>query len=106
MLVDKDKAVFYLVWTYGIKSLDQQKKARCVCKGPLCSGLVKVLNETYANCIDQTSSCHFYAVTAGENLLAFGAGVSNAFAKAPLPKQGFYLQSNKAFHDWWVNHKH
>ena len=25
--VDKDKAIFYLVWTYGIKTLDQHKKA-------------------------------------------------------------------------------
>ncbi len=29
--VDKDDAVFYLVWTYGIKTLDGRKKARCVC---------------------------------------------------------------------------
>jgi hypothetical protein len=31
--VDKDDAVFYLVWTYGIKALDGRKKARCVCDG-------------------------------------------------------------------------
>jgi hypothetical protein len=48
----------------------------------------------------------FYAVTAGENLLAFGAEVSNAFAEAPLPEQDFCLHPDKAFHDWWVNHKH
>jgi hypothetical protein len=106
VLVDKDNAVFYLVWTYGIKTLDRQKKARCVCNGSLHSSLVKALNETYANCVDQTSSCLFYAVTARENLLAFGADVSKAFAEAPPPKQGFYLQPDKAFHDWWVNHKH
>jgi hypothetical protein len=106
VLVDKDDAVFYLVWTYRIKTLDQQKKARCVCNSSLRSGLVKVLDKTYANCVDQTSSRLFYAVTDGENLFAFGADVSNAFAEAPLPKQGFYLQPNKAFHNWWVKHKH
>ncbi len=31
--VDKDDAVFYLVWTYGIKTLDGRKKARCMCDG-------------------------------------------------------------------------
>jgi hypothetical protein len=31
--VDKDDAVFFLVWTYGVKTLDGRKKARCVCDG-------------------------------------------------------------------------
>jgi hypothetical protein len=31
--------------------------------------------------------------------------VLNAFAEAPQPKQGFYIKPDKAFHDWWVNHK-
>ncbi len=31
--VDKDDAVFFLVWTYGVKTLDGCKKARCVCDG-------------------------------------------------------------------------
>jgi hypothetical protein len=97
--VDKDKAIFYLVWTYGIKTLDQCKKVQCVCNGSSCSGLVKVLNKTCTNCIDHTSSQLFCAVTARENLLAFGAEVSNAFTEAPLPKQGFYLHLDKAFHD-------
>ena len=103
--VDRDDAVFYLVWTYGIKTLDGRKKARCVCDGSLRSGSVKVLDKTYANCVDQTSSRLFYAVAAGENLLVFGADVSNAFAEAPPPKQGFYVRPDKAFHDWWVLHK-
>jgi hypothetical protein len=84
--VEKDDAVFYLVWTYGIKTLDGRKKARCVCDGSTRSGSVKVLDETYANCVDQTSSCLFYALSAGENLLVFGADVSKAFAEAPPPQ--------------------
>jgi hypothetical protein len=103
--VDKDDAVFFLVWTYGVKALDGRKKARCVCDGSSRSGLVKVLDETYANCVDQTSSRLFYAILAGENLLVFGANVSNAFSEAPPPKQGFYVRPDKAFHDWWVHHK-
>jgi hypothetical protein len=40
-----------------------------------------------------------------ENLLIYGADVSNAFAEAPPPKQGFYIYPDRAFHKWWVNHK-
>jgi hypothetical protein len=58
-----------------------------------------------ANCVDQTSSCLFYAITAIENLLIFGADVSNAFAEAPPPKQSFFIYPERAFHDWWVKHK-
>jgi hypothetical protein len=36
-----------------------------------------------------------------ENLLVYGADVSNAFVEAP---QGFFLQPNRAFHEWWTIH--
>ena len=88
-----------------MKALDGRKKARCVCDGSTCSGSVQILDKTYANCIDQTSSCLFYAIAAAENLLIFGADVSNAFAEAPPPKQGFYICPDKAFHEWWTQHK-
>jgi hypothetical protein len=68
--------------------------------------MVRVLAETYANCVDQTSACLFYAVAAAENLLVYGADVSYAFAEAPPPQQGFYIRPDWAFNDWWVNHKH
>ena len=99
-------AIFHLVWTYAIKAVDGRKKARCVCDGSTRSGSVQILDETYANCVDQTSSRLFYAIAAAENLLIFGSGVSNAFAEAPPPKQGFYIRPDKAFHEWWVQHKH
>ncbi len=90
---EDDEAIFHLIWTYAIKALDGRKKARCVC---VCdrstrSGSVQILDETYANCIDQTSSRLFYAIAAAENLLVFGADILNAFAKAPPPKQGSYF---------------
>jgi hypothetical protein len=105
--VEQDDTIFLLVWTYSIKALDGCKKAHCVCNGSTHSGMgaVKVLDKTYANCVAQTSSRLFYAVLAGKNLLVFGADVSITFAKAPPPKQGFYIRPNKAFHDWWVKHK-
>ena len=52
---DKD-AIFNLVWTYVVKELDKRKKARCTCDGSTRGGQVCVLDYTYANCVDQTSS--------------------------------------------------
>jgi hypothetical protein len=40
-----------------------------------------------------------------ENMLVYGADVSNAFAEAPAPKQGFFIYPDRAFKDWWVNKK-
>ena len=84
--MSEEDAVFHLVWTYAIKAVDGRKKARCVCDGSTRSGMVRILAETYANCVDQTSSRLFYAICAAENMLIFGADVSNAFAEAPPPK--------------------
>jgi hypothetical protein len=60
----------------------------------------------YANYADQTSSRLFYGIAAAENLLIFGADVSNPFAEAPLPKQGFYIHPHRDFWEWWGKHKH
>ncbi len=65
---------------------------------------VRILGKTYANCVEQTSSRLFYAIVAAENLLIYGADVSNAFAEAPPPKQGFFIQPERAFHEWWTIH--
>jgi hypothetical protein len=55
--------------------------------------------------VDQTSARIFFAVTVAENLIIFGADISNAFAEAPPPKQGIYIHPDKAFCNWWVHHK-
>jgi hypothetical protein len=47
----------------------------------------------------------FYAIAAAENLLVYGADISNAFAEAPLPKQGFFVCPNQAFSEWWTKHE-
>jgi hypothetical protein len=93
--------IFYLVWTYNIKTLDGHKKACCGCNGLTRSSSVQVLDETYANCVDQTSSCLFYAIAAAENLVVYSADVCNAFAEAPPPKQELYVHPS----DWWILHK-
>ncbi len=105
ILTDKS-AVFNLVWTYAIKEVDGRKKARCTCDGSTRGGQVRVLDFTYANSPDHTCSRIFYALAAAEDLLLFGSDVSNAFAEAPPPKQGFYIRPDAAFRDWWAIHKH
>ena len=91
-----DDAIFHLIWTYTIKAVDGHKKARCVCDGSMRSGMVRVLAKTCANCVNQTRACLFYAVPAAVNLLVFSTNVSNAFAEVPPPKQGFYIQLDRA----------
>jgi hypothetical protein len=98
----KKSAVFNLVWTYVIKLDDGRKKARMTCDGSPRSGQVRVLDHVYANALNQTGSKIFYALAAAENLLVFGADVSNAFGDAPPPKQGFFIRPDQAFRDWWV----
>ena len=105
VVVESNETVFNLVWLYGIKTVDGRKKARCTCDGFTRSGQVRVLDETYANCVDQTSACLFYGIAAAENMIVYGADVSNAFAEAPPPKQGFYIRPDKALHEWWMVHK-
>jgi hypothetical protein len=104
-IVTSEEAVFNLVWRYMIKDVDKQKKAQCTCNGSPQSGQVQILDYTYANCVDQISARIFYAVTVKENLIKVGADISNAFAEAPPPKQGFYIHPDKAFCNWWVHHK-
>jgi hypothetical protein len=77
--VESNEAVFNLVWSYGIKAIDARKKARCTCDGSPRSGQVRILDETYANCVDQTSARLFYGIAAAENLLVYGSDVSNFF---------------------------
>ena len=105
VVVDSKAAVFHSVWMYAIKAVDGWKKARWACDGLPRSGQATVIDETYANCVDPTSSRLFYAISEVENMLIFGADVSNAFAEAPPPKQGFYIHPDRAFHEWWVNIK-
>jgi hypothetical protein len=60
--VNSDAAVFCMVWTYAIKALDRWYKARCTCNGLPCSGQARILDETYANCVDQSGARIFYSI--------------------------------------------
>jgi hypothetical protein len=101
IVTDKSQ-VFHIVWTYMVKDLAARKKARMACNGSPRGGKARILDYTHANCIDHTASRLFYSILAAENLLIYGADVSNAFSEAPPPKQGFYILPDKAFHEWWI----
>jgi hypothetical protein len=64
MSMNIEMAVFHSVWTYAIKALNSCKKARWACDGSPRSGQAKILDKRYANCVDQTSSKLFYAISA------------------------------------------
>ncbi len=101
--VESNEAVLYLVWIYVVKELDKRKEAQCTCDGSPRSGQVRILDHTYANCVNQMGCQIFYAVLAAKNLLIYGTNVSNPFAEAPPPKQGFYIRPDKAFLEWWAS---
>jgi hypothetical protein len=88
-----------------LRNLTDATKLDVFVKGWSHSSHVRDLDHTYANCIDRTRLCFFYAIYAADNMLVYGADVSNAFAEAPPPKQGFYIYPDWAFQDWWVNKK-
>ena len=93
------------MWTYNVKVLDKWKKARCACDGLVRARHVKVLNYTYVGCVDHTSSRIFYAVAVAEHMIVYGTDVTNVFGDTPPPKQGFHIQPDKAFCEWWTRHK-
>jgi hypothetical protein len=56
VVVDLEVAVFHLVWTYAIKALNGQKKAQRACDGLPHLGQARILDKTFGNCVEQTSS--------------------------------------------------
>jgi hypothetical protein len=99
------ESLFNLVWTYNINTEDGRKKAHyCTCGVSTLAGKAHVLDHTYANFVDHTSSRMFYSIHAMENHFIVGADVSNAFGKAPPPKQGFYMFPYRSFCEWWEKH--
>lgn len=100
--------IFRLVWTYAKKlagDVKVRRKSRAAIDGSPRAGQAEIIGPTFANCADQTASRLFYAISAAENLLLYGGDVSNAFAEAPGPEKHFFIQPDKAFKEWWTEHK-
>ena len=92
--------VLPLIWTYLIKN-DGTKKARCVCNGsPTRQGSV-TLAHTYAAALDQSGARTFWAITAINDYVAYGADATNAFGEAPPPTAPLYVTIDAPFKAWW-----
>jgi hypothetical protein len=61
-----------------------------------------VAGHTYAPTPDMTDLRLFFALSALENKLVFGADVSNAFAEATAPAQEYFMRIDSQFTDWWL----
>jgi deoxyuridine 5'-triphosphate nucleotidohydrolase len=94
--------VHHMLWRYAIKQ-DGTKKARMVCDRSPRQGTI-TLGHTYANSLMAASERMFWALTAMNNLVAYGADATNAFAEAPPPVHPLYLYIDDAFKEWWTDH--
>jgi hypothetical protein len=96
-------ALFYWVWLYKIKEIENDlKKARAVCDSSTHGSQSQVQGQTYVPTPDMTDLCLFFALTALEGKLVFGADASNAFAEADVPTQS-YSMCVGVFREWWAN---
>jgi hypothetical protein len=105
---DTDTVILPWVWTYVYKTdpmtLKQVPKSRGTCNGGSRYGKIITLADTYAACVEQPSHRLTWALVAALNYIAIGADVGNAFAEADGPKEGFYMEADAAFCNWWTNH--
>lgn len=54
--------------------------------------------------VEQPAHRLTWALIAALNYIALGCDVGNAFAEADAPAEGFSMEIDEAFRDWWVNH--
>lgn len=94
--------VHHILWQYFIK-MDGTKKARMVCDGSPRQGMI-TFGHTYAYSLLPASERLRWALTSQQGLVAYGADVANAFAKAPPPKHPLYMLIDNAFREWWTEH--
>jgi hypothetical protein len=106
-LPDPNTVILPWVWTYFYKidpvTLEDVKKSRGTCNGGTRYGKVVTLAKTYAACVKQPAHCLTWSLIAALNYVGLGCDVSNAFAKAPAPKEPFYMVVDEQFRDWWEN---
>ena len=44
-------------------------------------------------------------MAAAENMMVYGPDITHAFGDALPTKQGFHIQLDRAFSEWWTRHK-
>eukprot|EP00980_Cylindrotheca_fusiformis_P020335 scaffold7349_cov135-Cylindrotheca_fusiformis.AAC.1 len=105
---DPSAVVLPWVWTYIYKTnpltLKKVPKARGTCNGGPRHGKIVTLADTYAACVEQPAHRLTWALVAALNYIAIGADVGNAFAEAAGPDDGYFMEADEPFRDWWTNH--
>ena len=61
------------------------------------------MGATYAATPDCTKICLVVVISVIWDYLLFHADVTNAFGKAPPPKQTYYMRAAEEFVEWWNN---
>ena len=90
-----------LLWTYLIKP-DGTKKARCVCNGsPKIKGAI-TLGKTYAAVLEQSGCRLFWALSALENFIIYGADATNTYAEVQAPIASLYVRVDTQFREWYL----
>jgi len=85
-----DANIHHMLWRYVYKMCGTPK-ARMVCNGSSRQGTT-TLGHTFANCLYSISERLFWSAVACNSLVAYGAGVSNAFAEAPPLAHPLYMR--------------
>ena len=58
-----------------------------------------MLDHTYTEYIDHTTSWVFYALLAAEDVLIYGSDLTNVFGDTPPTKQGLHILPDRAFNE-------
>ena len=97
-----NSAVFYWVWVYKIKEMENnRKKARAVCDCSTRGGAAHISGHTFAPTPDMVDLRLQVALAAQRGFTLYHADVSNAFAEAPRPEQMYYMRVDAPFAEWW-----
>jgi hypothetical protein len=88
-------------WQYRIKISGKRHSRNCCDGSPRAAPKLHALAETYASCMEETVSCHFFALAAALNYLVYGGDAQDAFAHSPAPKIPTFVHINKAFAEWY-----
>ena len=104
--ITSDDAIFHLVWTYN-KPLMVGRKRDVSVMDLHCLVTSKSLTKHTPTASTKPAPDCFMPLlqlkTFSSSALMFPTLLPNA--EAPPPKQGFYIHPDKAFINWWTNHK-
>ena len=106
--VPRNSIVLGSVWTYLIKILSQEKKARNCCNGSVLRKRNKHTRGalpyylSFASCASQTEMRVFTAVSAHKNYLIGDGDATNAYAQSEPPSEPTYVRVDRQYQEWYM----